>query len=533
MYIEIDKTFFDTHILSTFAEDSYIVQEGKGTLRYGSTEYKLNALHTPLEELNTLYDIAKEQKNKSLMRKITPIRNVIEDVDTNVVTSLKALPVGIAQYLKNNVIDGWLYHIDDKEGIPNPYLVRSVSYHEARNYDDRPSVSITLVANSKNKNSKGLHERRLSFDSDDIQKRTVAEILGKLNFYRESKELKELYNEHIRLFEEYQPQMNKQFNIEGGMETDNSFSNRLDMPKARAVNDEEVLRRSFTNYADSFFWEEQGVIGKFNTVPFHSYVYLYHLDIHTNVWVHVTNMTPYEYDTSLRDKLILPQSHRDLIDILVNDMDILQEDIIKGKSGGTTILCEGKAGLGKTLSAEVYSEVVQRPLYKVHSGQLGLRADEVENSLEKILKRASRWGAILLIDEADVYIRRRGDDLHHNAVVASFLRTLEYFSGLLFMTTNRGDDVDDAIQSRCIAVIKYETPTPDNAKKIWRVLTDQFGVEMSDGLIDELVERFPNASGRDIKELLKLSSRFARGKNIPLDIEVFRQCSQFRGLRMN
>ena len=38
-----------------------------------------------------------------------------------------------------------------------------------------------------------------------------------------------------------------------------------------------------------------------------------------------------------------------------------------------------------------------------------------------------------------------------NAVVGVFLRVLEYFNGLLFLTTNRIDDIDEAIVSRCIA----------------------------------------------------------------------------------
>jgi len=65
----------------------------------------------------------------------------------------------------------------------------------------------------------------------------------------------------------------------------------------------------------------------------------------------------------------------------------------------------------------------------------------------------------MLIDEADVYIRKRSDDIAANAVVGIFLRVLEYFDGLLFLTTNRIDDIDEAIISRCIALIRYLAPT--------------------------------------------------------------------------
>ena len=136
----------------------------------------------------------------------------------------------------------------------------------------------------------------------------------------------------------------------------------------------------------------------------------------------------------------------------------------------------------------------------------------------------------MLIDEADVYIRRRGNDIDHNAVVASFLRTLEYFHGLLFLTTNRVEDVDDAIASRCIATIRYSVPKKDDAKRIWNVLSEQFQFPLSDTLVDSLVMHFDGISGRDIKELLKLTAKWCRQKKVAPTLDVFKTCAQFRGM---
>ena len=228
---------------------------------------------------------------------------------------------------------------------------------------------------------------------------------------------------------------------------------------------------------------------------------------------------------------MLPAVHRDLIDILTADLEVMAEDIIEGKSGGTTILCKGAPELGKTLTAEVYAEVVGKPLYRVHSGQLGVTARVlVEANLTQILRRAARWSAILLLDEADVYIRKRDNDLEHNAIVAGFLRTLEYFDGLLFMTTNRMDDVDDAILSRCIAVIRYDTPPADAARQLWRTLSAQFGADIPEPLQEELLARYPQISGRDIKEMIKLATRYCAYKGLPLTTEVIALCAVFRGI---
>ncbi len=211
-------------------------------------------------------------------------------------------------------------------------------------------------------------------------------------------------------------------------------------------------------------------------------------------------------------------------------MDVLMDDIVAGKSGGTTVLCAGPPGVGKTLTAEVYSEIIQRPLYRVHSGQLGLSVSAMEGALKDALTRAQRWGAVMLIDEADVYIKRRDDDMTMNAVVGVFLRVLEYFNGLLFLTTNRIDDIDEAIVSRCIALIKFYPPDAEARRKIWKVMSEQFALGLDAAVVDALVDTFPEASGRDIKGLSKLVAKYCHHKKVPPAMDVFKRCAIFRGI---
>jgi SpoVK/Ycf46/Vps4 family AAA+-type ATPase len=244
----------------------------------------------------------------------------------------------------------------------------------------------------------------------------------------------------------------------------------------------------------------------------------------------VDDIQLYEYQPQLKEKLVLPPEQTDLIDILTAEMDVLMDDIVAGKSGGTTVLCAGPAGVGKTLTAEVYSEIIQRPLYRVHSGQLGLNVAEMEKALKDTLTRAQRWGAVMLIDEADVYIKRRDDNIAANAVVGVFLRVLEYFNGLLFLTTNRVDDIDEAIISRCIAMIKYHPPEAADRRRIWQVMSRQFDLAMDETMVEELVTGFPAASGRDIKGLTKLVAKYCQHKQQPVSLEIFQRCAVFRGM---
>jgi len=236
------------------------------------------------------------------------------------------------------------------------------------------------------------------------------------------------------------------------------------------------------------------------------------------------------YQPELKDKLVLPPEQTELIDILTAEMDVLQEDVVAGKSGGTTVLCAGPPGVGKTLTAEVYAEVTSRPLYRVHSGQLGLSVSAMEAALKEALTRAQRWGAVMLIDEADVYIKKRSDDITANAVVGVFLRVLEYFDGLLFLTTNRIDDIDEAIVSRCIALIRYHAPDVAARERIWGVMAAQFGLDLSAAMLKDLAVIYPQASGRDIKGLTKLVAKFCQHKALAPTLAVFARCAMFRAL---
>jgi SpoVK/Ycf46/Vps4 family AAA+-type ATPase len=150
--------------------------------------------------------------------------------------------------------------------------------------------------------------------------------------------------------------------------------------------------------------------------------------------------------------------------------------------------------------------------------------------LKEALTRAQRWGAVMLIDEADVYIRQRSDDMTANAVVGVFLRVLEYFDGLLFLTTNRIDDIDEAIVSRCIALIRYHAPDQLARERIWKVMSEQFALTLAPELITQLAQRFPQASGRDIKGLAKLVAKFCQHKQLPPTMPVFVRCAMFRAL---
>lgn len=539
MYFEIPFAIISpvlALLLKVIDEESQAIVQASTEKSSFSSVIRLPIRALGVDGLGVLYEEAKRQNNRGLMMQITSQRNLLKDPDTTKISNLKALPAGIVEFLIRNSIDGWLYK-KEKDDVFLPWLVRSVEYYDAnRSNQSPPYVMIQLSANvseNSDRNDHGQSRADIRIYTDHITKKTIPEILAGRGFFHETTELKANYEDDLKKFISYVNQNGEQFLANGKAIQKDGYSREIVQlgQNDKFINDESQINRVIVDKVENNFWKEKCLVGShFDSNPMHCRLYMFNLAVHEYMWVHASYVTPYVYQPELREKLVLPDLHRDLIDILTTDMDIIMEDIVKGKSGGTTILCKGAPGLGKTLTAEVYSEVIHRPLYRIHSGQLGVTSETVEKSLATVLKRAERWNAVLLIDECDVFVRKRDNDIQHNAVVAAFLRTLEYFHGLLFMTTNRSDDIDDAIISRCIAIIKYELPDNENSKRLWKVLSSQFELVLEDGVIDALVDHFKSLSGRDIKELLKLTSKFARRKNLPLELDVFRQCAMFRGM---
>lgn len=56
----------------------------------------------------------------------------------------------------------------------------------------------------------------------------------------------------------------------------------------------------------------------------------------------------------------------------------------------------------------------------------------------------------------------------HNRLVTIFLRKLEYYQGILFLTTNRMIQFDEAVISRIHLTIQFENLTREFRRDIWK-----------------------------------------------------------------
>ncbi|KAL9106860.1 MAG: hypothetical protein Q9227_008193 [Pyrenula ochraceoflavens] len=233
----------------------------------------------------------------------------------------------------------------------------------------------------------------------------------------------------------------------------------------------------------------------------------------TKKWLHffVNVIQPITFSSTAFSSLVLPSEQKELILAFVESQVRNKhkfDDVIAGKGRGMILLLSGPPGVGKTLTAESVAENMHVPLYMMSAGDLGLNPSGIEDALSTILEMVAKWNAVLLLDEADVFLEQRDThDLERNKMVSIFLRVLEYYEGILFLTTNRIKNIDDAFHSRIHVAMRYPDLTVEGRRKIWAKFAEEAGSSLSEGNLDELSKEELN--GRQIKNVLKTAGMLA------------------------
>jgi hypothetical protein len=219
----------------------------------------------------------------------------------------------------------------------------------------------------------------------------------------------------------------------------------------------------------------------------------------------VSSLENIKFREKAYDQLVLEPDKKLLIKSLVEHSNRGFSDVIQGKGGGCIFLLHGEPGVGKTLTAEAVSELLKRPLYSVSVGELGTSTEELEKNLRQILDVAEIWNAVILIDEADIFLEKRGNDIVRNSLTSIFLRLTEYFQGVMFLTTNRVKTFDPAFYSRISIALKYKGLCPSSRKQIWNNLLDAANIN---GLNTEELSEI-ELNGRQIKNTIRIAQGLA------------------------
>ncbi|OQD95766.1 hypothetical protein PENVUL_c105G04986 [Penicillium vulpinum] len=210
------------------------------------------------------------------------------------------------------------------------------------------------------------------------------------------------------------------------------------------------------------------------------------------------------------------------------------DDVIDGKGQGFNILLKyigkpsilsrlpiltrasGPPGVGKTFTVEATSEYFKLPLYSISAGELVVNhgdSNALEQQLETVFKIAKHFNTVLLLDEADAFMEQR-TSYHdaHNRLVTISLRKLEYYQGILFLTSNRGIQFDDAILSRIHLIIEYENLTREFRRDLWSTFLSKACTMQGPAIVEEHELRRLESlalNGREIKNVAAIAHALA------------------------
>ncbi|KAL8666264.1 MAG: hypothetical protein Q9202_001532 [Teloschistes flavicans] len=240
------------------------------------------------------------------------------------------------------------------------------------------------------------------------------------------------------------------------------------------------------------------------------------------VWknLNVTQLRPVSWRKNSWERLVMDAEYKEIIQAMVSSTAGL-EDLIAGKGAGLVTLLHGPPGTGKTLTAECVAESFERPLLSLTCGEIGTHSSMIEERLGEAFDDAITWGAILVLDEADVFLEQRTyENIERNALVSIFLRTLEYFNGILFLTTNRVGSFDQAFQSRIHITLGLPLLDQNRRIDVWKLFLEELArsQHLSDDQLDELQKQViqtwshQSLNGRQIRNSVRTALMVAEKK---------------------
>ncbi|HWA26490.1 MAG TPA: ATP-binding protein [Lacunisphaera sp.] len=142
---------------------------------------------------------------------------------------------------------------------------------------------------------------------------------------------------------------------------------------------------------------------------------------------------------------------------------------------GVRALFSGPSGTGKTLAARALAGALGLDLYRVDlSAVINKYIGETEKNLHQLLSRAEELDIVLLLDEGDALLTQRtavanANDRYANLETSYLLQRLETFEGIIVVTTNASDRIDDAFQRRMDVVVGFRPPDAAERHRLWQL----------------------------------------------------------------
>lgn len=180
------------------------------------------------------------------------------------------------------------------------------------------------------------------------------------------------------------------------------------------------------------------------------------------------------------EELVLPQ---DQLDILLNITRQMRHratvfgewDFARsGRCLCINALFVGESGTGKTLAAEIIAADLGVDLCRVDlAAVVSKYIGETGKNIQRVFDIAEESGAVLLFDEADALIEKRGRskenfDRYDNIELVDLLQRMQDYRGVSILTTASKSLLDPALLRRTRFVVEFPFPNKTQRTEIWR-----------------------------------------------------------------
>ena len=201
-----------------------------------------------------------------------------------------------------------------------------------------------------------------------------------------------------------------------------------------------------------------------------------------------------------------------------NLKEIRERILEDNQHAGICISFYGSSGTGKTEKVLQLCKEAKRDIYNFniadsesrYCGEKQKVINKMFSDFKKISERYKMMGLhepILLLNEADALFSKRHDETdsnntanrENNQLQAELLNHIENFDGVLFITTNKIQNFDDAMERRFLYKVKFDNPTTDTQKAIWK---NKFP-SLSDDDINTVVDKYSDFTGGNIQNIKK------------------------------
>ncbi len=144
------------------------------------------------------------------------------------------------------------------------------------------------------------------------------------------------------------------------------------------------------------------------------------------------------------------------------------------------VLFYGAPGSGKTMAAQVIANELGMELFRVDASQLTSKyIGETAKNIRSVFDGAKGSNIILFFDEADSIFAKRTNqtndatDRYANSDTSFLLQKIEDYDGMVLLSTNLLQNIDDAFRRRITYMINFAKPDINLRKKLWQHLVTE------------------------------------------------------------